>query len=169
MQPSYQGGAGAGLCPWWPTEELALVRNNQPSGTYMLLETIWLGTKESKLGEDPGHKGNKTVWAMDSEEQEGGSELWTACGHLRARKTSYLFCLFPSCLEPLGIQGCVAERTEHLSFLTGLQLSPRAQRSPEGKTLCEPLWPQGAQSSNPSKKTLLKSCDGKPDPEQEVR
>lgn len=57
-------------------------------------------------------------------------------------------------------------RTEYLSFLTGLWLSPRAQRSPKGKTLCEPLRSQGVQSSNPSKKTLLKSYDGKPDPEQ---
>lgn len=90
MQPSHQGGAGAGLCPWWPMEELALVKSKQPSGTYMLLETIWLGTKESDLGEDLGHKGNKTIWAMDSEGQEGGWKLWTTSGHLRARKASYL-------------------------------------------------------------------------------
>lgn len=72
-------------------------------------------------------------------------------------------CLFPTCLEPLGVQGCVAERKWPLLGQT------EHQRSPEGKTLCGPLWSQGAQPSNLNKETLLNSYDGNPDPEQEVR
>lgn len=47
------------------------MRSKQPSGA-MLRKTKWLEDKETEQRQDPGHSGDKTIWAMGSEGCEGG-------------------------------------------------------------------------------------------------
>lgn len=55
-QPSRQGGAGAGLCPWWPVEELALGRCKQhlrhaPGGNMAGNQGVGTGAGSRSRGE----------------------------------------------------------------------------------------------------------------------